>query len=255
MLIARKIDFKHHDLLTVQMLEGMRDSTLDGILVPFMTYANGIINGLEVFMNENKLISISPGAVKWDSQLFVMTEWNEDFVLADDWRSGFIVLRRNDQYFTIELVQQLMERDIEIVRFQNREPKAVLHQEPEFQQLHYINRFDFRYVKVAGSDGRLTFSAPFSASFGRALLNCQGATIHDIAFAWEAVKSPPTRTMWEIYLRQNNLDWSEDMELIYAQLQSLLREKKKAVPSSASFQSEGQVNVKEDKKTNVTMVR
>ncbi|SOC09027.1 hypothetical protein SAMN05880501_105169 [Ureibacillus xyleni] len=232
MLISRSLNFQHHDLLTVQMLEGLRDNTLEGVLAAFITYADGIVNGLTVTMDMEHQICISPGVIKWNNKLYVMTE-EERIPLEKDCRHGLIVARPTETAFIVTTTSQLDEGDLELSRFE-RDTGSLVSVPQQFNQLKYLNQFDIRYRKIGGCDQQLTYGSEFARLFAQSLLSCPGVTMSDTAFAWQAIQHPPTKTMWETFLKQNELNWLEDSKEFYEQLIRLLN-KKMETPSTPYF--------------------
>lgn len=248
MLQSRKIDFKHHDLLTVQMLYNMQQSTMDAAIAPYLSYADGIISGLTVSMDELSQLRIAPGAVKWQGNMYIMTQEYVSHALPANCLQGWLIAVPQNEQFSSVFVDELPEvAHIVLAAFSKRDPGSVLKQVDELKKLQFFNYFNASAVRIAGADGQLTYNDTIAQCFAKELLGAPGAEANDRAFAWQAMQQPPTKTMWTYYLQQNDAVWTDDSERFVAQLQQILIKKQqpivqRIVPTANEVKPEIEVN-------------
>lgn len=231
MLKSRKIHFQHHDLLTVQMLETMQLNSLEAAIAPYLLYADGIISGLSVSMDEVHQLKIGPGTVKWRGQLYIMTEDQVACILPEDCAKGWVILLPNEQSFEVALVEHLPETEhIVLTAFSNRDVGSKLKPVSALKQLRFMNYMNASAVRIAGADGQLTYNEAIAQCFAKELLAALGADTSDMAFAWQAMQTPPTKTMWELYLQRNEAVWTMDGEQFVKRLLEILKWKEQPLP-------------------------
>lgn len=227
LLVSKNIQFQHHALLTVQMLEDLRDGSLHAALLPYVHYADGIVSGLHVSMHDDELI-VEPGAIKANGVVYMMTE-PQRITIEQDVECGVVVATSVQEGWAISVKKEKDARDVLLASFPKRHIGCTLQQMDALRKIGFANYFQAQHVRIASSDGQLTYSDTIAECFARELLQRAGATMSDMAFAWQALQQPPTKTMWQLYLQQNDAQWLDDGDTFVQQLQRILENKKERV--------------------------
>ncbi len=229
------IDFQHLEILTVEKLNFIRDLSL----TPFLQHADGILHGFHLSMDEHsKEICVSPGAIKYHHRIHLLSKSVRFPVEATITKGRIVAVLSNEKVerFQLQLVVGMPSKEVmsatqitfELGRFVRDFDEQIADKGIQFDFLGRHNCFDLRYKLVSGQDSRLTYSFETSSSFAQSLLAKDGCNHRDAAFAWQALSTSPSRTMWECYLSTYRSflgdvsTWFEDGEMFHEQLRLIL---------------------------------
>ena len=210
-------NFERHSILKKELLNSVRDYSVEYLKVKYEKYTKGIITGFEIKVIEDKYIEISKGVAKFKDFIYIADkEAKIKYSETNKYKSLKIVLEKDtrirdyDRYklgYKLDENLQLNENEIEICRFKLMEGfdlrdkhKSFEDIETEFDTINYIN------ATWAGKE-RESINPYITKRFGKEAMESKLENMEDIVFCYMCIneEKPLNIELVEQYIknRQN----------------------------------------------------
>ncbi len=149
-------NFERHSILKKELLNSVRDYSIEYLKVKYEKYTKGVITGFEIKVIEDKYIEISKGIAKFEDFIYIADKKAKiKYTETNKYKSLKIILEKDtkirdyDRYklsYKLDENLQLNENEIEICRFKLMEGfdlrdkhKSFEDIETEFDTINYLN--------------------------------------------------------------------------------------------------------------------
>lgn len=210
-------NFERHSILKKELLNSVRDYSVEYLKVKYEKYTKGIITGFEIKVIKDKYIEISKGIAKFEDFIYIADKKAKiKYSETNKYKSLKIVLEKDirirdyDRYklsYKLDENLQLNKNEIEICRFKLMEGfdlrdkhKSFEDIETEFDTINYVN------ATWSGKE-RESINPYITKIFGREVMKSKLENMEDIVFCYMCIneEKPLNIELIEQYIknRQN----------------------------------------------------
>lgn len=241
-------NFERHSILKKELLNSVRDYSLDYLKVKYDKYTKGIISGFEVRVIENNLLEISKGIVKFDDFIFIANKTAKiRYSNCNIFKSLKIILEKDckirdyDKYIlSYKLDENLVlnENEVELCRFKLMEGFDLRDKHKSFDDIQ--TEFDtINYLHSTWSGLKRESINPYILEcFANEAMQSNLTDIKDIIFCYNClnIKEPININLIEAYLKnkqnlnnKQNLTKDEIFKYLSITLNDIKNNKKRKV--------------------------
>lgn len=229
--------FERGRIMKKESLWALRDYSYTALELQYQEYADGIINGCKISV-EGKELCVGAGLIKCQGFIYLISAQRIPYCATNELQYlKFVVRERQELPDYIKYVAQMelggtppqSDREIELCRFKLREGSVLRVEYKDFYDIQTefdtVNLADARW----GSRRGITLSMEITDTYARKILECDGADLVDIQFAYLALQGREVvnRDMLVDYLiRRGGKDIDSDKwtnSEMFAELESILQ--------------------------------
>ncbi len=248
-------NFERHSILKKELLNSVRDYSIEYLKVKYEKYTKGIITGFEIKVIENKYIEISKGIAKFEEFIYIADkEAKIKYSETNKYKSLKIILEKDtrikdyDKYklsYKLDENLELRENEIEICRFKLMEGFDLRDKHKSFEDIE--TEFDtINYVNATWSGKEREAISPYiTKRFGKEAMESKLENMEDIVFCYMCIneEKPLNIELVERYIknRQNINKEKLTKEEIFKYLAMILNDIKNKKVSKESYFEENKI--------------
>lgn len=218
MLIWSIPKFNKGGILTVDLLQSLRDYPREFVELFFKGYSDGIISGVEVTVNEDNVLNVEQGLIKHKGQVYHikekfssdLKEFSGRYVLKFVFSTEEVYDTVNS-YAELQLTSEdcLKENEFEIGRFSKDQGAKLRFHFSRIEELDSYNILDIRYVKHSVLGSNPSISPKIVQAFSKEFLDKikENGSSLDYCFAFQNFNEKVSKDIIESYINiKLNLD-------------------------------------------------
>lgn len=217
-------NFEEGNILKKPMLEALRDIPENYIQTIYSQYGEGIIEGLDIIINENKL-SILPGVFKLNGEIFISSDEISTSIKEGKHYVYLCVEKFENEdncgtnlAFELKIVDCQLNNGIEICTYAKNSDGLLKHYQDFSEIKNTMNRINMLNTKYSIKKG-YTLSPEIFILFAHEMLK-KDLNAKDMAFAVQCLNSIPSL---ELLKQMFNFDELLENEVLFSKMQNYLR--------------------------------
>lgn len=206
-------NFEEGSILKKSMLEALRDFPKNYIQTIYSQYGEGIIEGLDVVINENSL-SISPGVFKFKGEIFISADKISTAIKNGNQYVYLCVTESEvnsgtNLMFEVKTVERQLDNGIEICRYAKSNDGLLKHYQDFSEISNTMNRINVLNTKYSVKNGH-SLSPEIFIFYAQELLK-KDLNAKDTAFAIQCLNTIPSLALLKQMFNFDGLLENEDL--------------------------------------------
>jgi len=196
--------FERNRILKKELLWSLRDYSFGQLWLEYAEYADGILQGCDVRVEENRIV-VNPGIIKWKDFILLMSEEesigyepSDEFVavkMCFDTKQISLDYVLHKMQLVADKHMDLKENEFEVCRYKLQEGAVLRDKHTDLWDLNTeYNTLNYIYATWGGI-GEQSIAPAVSRRFAREILKADSPQSEDISFAYLCLGQPGTVPM------------------------------------------------------------